>query len=236
VRDAAREAAAKLGHQAVRPLIACLAADDPEVAAGAAAALGVTGDRRALSPLADALHHEDYHVRLSATEALGRLRDAGATESLLAVLRDPDYRVADAAATALPQLEQAPVEGLVAALDDSARNVRQRAVRALGEIADPRTREPLIIALEDADMDVRGWAAIGLARIPHVRSVEALISALGDGARPRVRAAERALRSLTGADLGPDAGVWRTWWEENRDEYLRRGLLSAAEESAEVGR
>ena len=49
------------------------------------------------------------------------------------------------------------VQGLVKALKDSNKYVRQAAVKALGQIGDRRAVEPLIVALKDSDEDVR-WA------------------------------------------------------------------------------
>jgi vesicle coat complex subunit len=78
------------------------------------------------------------------------------------------------------------VEELIALLDDSDRQVRREAARALGEIGDARAIPALINKLHDPAADMVEEAAEGLGRIPNPRSLNCLIELLQDE-RPLAR-------------------------------------------------
>jgi len=53
-----------------------------------------------------------------------------------------------------------------------------------------------------------------LGRAQHTQVIEPMISLLADeNALPRQQAA-KALKTITGQDLGEDVEKWRTWWRE----------------------
>jgi HEAT repeat protein len=73
VREAAVEALAHIGAEALEPLIAALSEGDRDVRIYAAGALGQIGETRAVEPLISALQDPGMLVRVAAAEALDRL-------------------------------------------------------------------------------------------------------------------------------------------------------------------
>ncbi|MFQ5978094.1 MAG: HEAT repeat domain-containing protein [Candidatus Heimdallarchaeota archaeon] len=71
---------------------------------------------------------------------------------------------------------------LIAALQDKNENLRQKAAKALGALADPSAVAPLIAALKDDSWEVRYWAVYSLGTIGDARAVGPLIAALKDKA------------------------------------------------------
>ena len=94
-----------VGEPAVEPLLALLKRADWRVRAGAATALGFTGDRRGGGPLTSlALQDSDSRVRREAAASLGFLDDAPVAPTLVAVLEDEDVHVRLAAMQSLYHL------------------------------------------------------------------------------------------------------------------------------------
>ncbi len=139
------------GEAALAPLIALLADERLAVRGRAAAALGRCG-AKAIKPLRAALADESPVVRGGAASALGLTHKARAVRPLLNALRDdPEAEVRRRAAVALGWLgNDAATEGLTAALEDSAPDVRAAARAALSAIqrkaasgdAPPRQNRP----------------------------------------------------------------------------------------------
>ncbi len=53
--------------------------------------------------------------------------------------------------------------------------------------------------------------------------MEPLIAALKDEDERVQSEAASALRTIAGKDLGRDADEWKTWWNENRETFLKEG-------------
>jgi HEAT repeat protein len=88
-----------------------------------------------------------------------------AVDGLIVALKDPDVDVRCQAAWALGRTRKTrAVDPLIEAMADAAA-VRRQAVRALGEIGDPRAVPALTAALKDEDPRVRRYASKALARI-----------------------------------------------------------------------
>src|SRR5260370_32563435 len=88
VNAAAAEALAKLGSQAVGPLLDALNREAQAVRRFAAGALGGIGDPRAVDPLTQLLQSDpEYAVRTAAATALGQLKDPGAIWALVGTLK-----------------------------------------------------------------------------------------------------------------------------------------------------
>ena len=147
VRLAAVEALVQLGFsEALRPLVAGLFDDDPDVRMATARALGRLGHPGAIEHLANrALRDPDEGVRLAAVEALVQLDHPEALERLMAGLFDDDPDVRRAAAEALGHVgDPAAMEPLVeAALFDPNEDIRQAAVEALSKMDQPEALERL---------------------------------------------------------------------------------------------
>jgi HEAT repeat protein len=157
------------------------------------------------------LHSSDYDVRMAAAKELGETKDLRAIQPLIAALGADVGAVAE---KALVNIGAAAVEPLIAALENPDVRVREGAVRALGEIKDPRAVrpliaalkngnrvrltdvlsrigapavEPLVAALKNPDVQVREGSVRALGKINDPRTVRPLIAALKD-ADPVVRA------------------------------------------------
>lgn len=83
--------------------------------------------------------------------------------------------------TSVPELERKKdIDGLILALKDNDRKLRQHAAYALGNLPDKRAVEPLIYLLEDNHKNVRRNAAISLGKLNDTRAVEPLIHLIND--------------------------------------------------------
>src|SRR2546426_1123866 len=197
-RDGAVEDFVTICTPGVERLIAALRDGRWRVREGAAKALGLLKDKRAVDPLIAALRDRDGSVRTIAAEALGRIGDPKATKGLMALFKDTSKLVRVAATIALTQIGEPTVAPLIEGLKDENFQVRLHSVQALGGITsdyptgrswlrDSRPVPPLIALLKDKDRAVREDAAIALGMIGDPSAVPALIEAMQDGA-VRVRA------------------------------------------------
>lgn len=117
-----RLAAATLGelraHAALPELLAALAAQDDELVARAARALGRIGDNVATGPLVDLLlTPRRWFVRVAAASALGGLDDPKAAPPLTVSLAAADWDLRNASARALVALGEAGLRAVVERLD-----------------------------------------------------------------------------------------------------------------------
>jgi len=200
--DVRQKAAEALGQskssRAVEPLIAALNDPDPNVQGSAAKALGEIKDPRALQPLVDALKHSKDEKAVC--EALGSLGPV-AIEPLITALKDKGLGFE--AESGLAKIGPPAVEALIAAYDNKDYGVRFYAIRALGEIKDPRAVDLLITALKYKDKDPSGYdyeireeAARALGEIKDPRADQPLIASLKDSDIRVVRAAGDALGKI----------------------------------------
>jgi HEAT repeat protein len=172
---------------AVGPLIFALKDKDAEVRCAAAKALMRTQDRRAVEPLVKMLRDTEPLARAAAAEALGHLGDPVAVNHLVGFLRDADPVVRTISARSLIRLGWKPgtdshrvlqilamgtlhqlvalgpegVAPLLELLRNGPPNKQFSAVKALGEINDPRVRPAMLEALRKPSPAVR-IAALGI--------------------------------------------------------------------------
>ena len=120
-----------------------------------------------------ALRDENWRVREKAAEALGKSGDARAIEPITAMLQDSVKDVRQAAAKALDRLGWHPMR------DENGASywVTKNEWAACIEIGAPAVQS-LIIALGDHNWRTRRGAAVALGKIGDARAVEPLISAL----------------------------------------------------------
>ena len=199
--------AARLGQEAVDPLVAMLAEDEFSIAGTRVAkVLGLIGDPRAVDPLLAVIKGE-YGYRLNVVEALGKLGDRRAVPALIAALTQEYDDVREAAASGLGALGDArAVDPLLAATREHwDQSLRRSVVDAMAEIGigdlrpDQRAAyytyagdvaraiglgraavEPLIAILADWDATSRATATEALGRIADPRAVAPLIERLSD--------------------------------------------------------
>jgi len=166
------EAAAALGwrgeSQAIMPLIEIL--DDPEeqVRKDGIKALTAIGSP-ATGPLILAMNGSDNITQAGAAQALGQIGEDKSLEPLIWSFKNGDGAVRHAAVAALVEINKSyAVDPLIQVLGD--RNIgsdlRADAAWALGEMDDPRAKEPLIYAMSyDKDNSVRMNAARAMKKV-----------------------------------------------------------------------
>ena len=148
---------AKLGEEALQPLVAALSAGDPrDVRLYAATALGLLGDRRAVEPLIGALEDDDFMVYQAAARALEALRDSRAVDPLIAHINrttkegmTPLPAFFDALASiggkkALDVIAEAWLSNYAFAVSHWRYETNIAAITTLGERRDPQAMEPLL--------------------------------------------------------------------------------------------
>jgi HEAT repeat protein len=190
----------KMGALAVEPLNRALNNSDETIRTAAARILGDIGDRRAVDPLIEALQDASPAVRDAAIESLSQFN---AFEPLVRALGHSHDSTAHTAALHLQQGGSNAMEPVLAALDETEKQVRLAAVKILGEIGDARVTDRLGALLQEQDADIRMHAVASLCKL---KAVGHLIAALDDQ-EPEVRARaakklgeledERAVDSLT---------------------------------------
>lgn len=169
--DSARNKAvallARIGTEAVRPLRERLERARTAVERrGAADALGLIGDSRAVPWLIRSLADPAMSVRRA---------------SMLACLR-------------LEAMDAVP--HVIRRLRDKSGGVRVLAAGVLGRFEDPRAVPALVVSLQDPQWYVRQAAATSLGQIGDLRAVRALEKATRDPRKAVAQAARAALRSL----------------------------------------
>jgi HEAT repeat protein len=200
--------------KAVGPLIFALQDKDASIRCASAKALMRFQDRRAVEPLTRMLRDTEPLARAAAAETLGHLGDPVAVNHLVGFLRDADPVVRTIAARSLnrlgwrpgtdsqrvlqilamgnlPQLAALGSEGvgpLLELLRNGPPNKQFSAVKALGEIDDPRIRPAMVDALQKPSPAVR-IAALGiLERLAEPSAYPAVEKLLTD-TNPSVRGA-----------------------------------------------
>lgn len=160
-RDAARELGERAAADAVPALIRALARPTPD---GAAA------------------DHPEHASRAAAAVALGRIGDPGAAEALLDAISDP-FNLGTAASTALGRLKPPPLAELVAATCDPNPWRRARAVSALGEIGGGAAFDAMVVLLADPNDAVCRAAAAAFEKLRDPRAVAPLVELLANRSR-----------------------------------------------------
>ena len=139
--------------------------------------------------------------------------------------RSRNTSAANEALETLVQLGTAAVEPLIAALNDSRRNVRAYAAEGLGRIRDGRAIQPLIEQLADQDYFVREKCVVALGELKDKRAVDPLIGTLERDvvkkntlpvASSLVETVQVALQKITGQDFKLDVAKWRAWSQQQK--------------------
>jgi HEAT repeat protein len=122
---------------------------------------------KAEGPLVEALSAEDRRVRLLALEALGEIQSEKPLEAVRRLYReDPDREVHRAAFEYLRRLGKRAEKDLLAALSDEDKEIRRRAILALGEAGSEEAIAPLVgFLVQRHDVEIKGAARDALVRI-----------------------------------------------------------------------
>ena len=170
--DVRREAAISLANiedtRAVAALIGLLPSSNAWTRLVAVRSLGKFSDARILEPLISVLADEDADVQKAAVSTLSsaQIIPESAFTSLVSLLHHPKFEICNAATSALCKTGAFGVETMINLLKDRDKEIRTRAVNALGMLGDARALEPLrMLALEDEDLWVRKSAEKALKRL-----------------------------------------------------------------------
>jgi HEAT repeat protein len=155
------------GATAVSALLEALEDEENLVSSQAGPALVKIGGPLVASGLTTVLRDPQRLNRASAAALLGELGDMSAIPALIEVLEDEELRAASASALGKLARPGMPVvlSALAELLTDHDKNVRYRAVDAVGMIQDPASIVLLDASLRDPEQEVSRGAADGLRRI-----------------------------------------------------------------------
>lgn len=200
VREAALRAAGERTRPALRARVERMLADEPDIAAMAAWALGEFEQKASVPALRRALAHASPRVRTGAAWALGQVEDPSAAEDLeRLVARDGDRRVKLAALQALGSLELSrSIPTLARAVESTDAELRYAALEALLDIDhEDEALVPLFLRfVADRDPDVRVRVIEALGSLGAVEAVPAIKRALEDPNPEVRRAAVEALAEI----------------------------------------
>lgn len=219
-----REALRALSGLSDPETVACLSraakTSGEMVRAGAVETLGRSGAAGASEPLLAALRDGSPSVRVSALGALKSLDDAAAADAVAGRLKDGSWAVRAAAVEALAEIDPGSArERLLPCLSDPEYQVRIAAVERLPRLAPDRAVETLKKALVDSAWQVRVAAVETIESLRRPDAIPLLIDRLGVE-KGRLRAdLLRALRALTGRDIGLNPKGWKSWWDANGKEF-----------------
>lgn len=158
----------------------------PIIRGRVAEVFGISKDKNAIPVLIEALHGEFFTVRARAAMALANIGDVRVLPELLPLLKDREDETRIAACTAIGRFHDPSTFDELAnvALDDTKIEVRQAAVKALGDTKNPAAIPFLMEALRDSFWWFEREQAVRvlLTAIEGMGDdvVEPLIEALGD--------------------------------------------------------
>lgn len=184
VRDAAIEALAGLGDEAVPSLRSLYLQSGGEMRVAAVRALGGTGTREGIELVRSALSDPSALVRYYACRALADAGDTSSSAAVAALLGDPDPAVREAAGEACARMPEAAAEALFRLLREGNDLQKIEAATALRK-ASYRPAVPLLTeVVRDPSPEVRLSAAAALMVLSGPGAIEALVNGLRD---PQIR-------------------------------------------------
>lgn len=190
----------------VDPLLFAIKDKEPEIRGAAALALGLFQDKRVAEALIKLLNDPAPLARSTAVEVLGQLQDPSAIRWLVSLLRDPDATVQARVVRSLKRLGWQPQteaeqkwhfiatgnlsrvaelgpEGIAPLVDLMRKGTPEQqlsAVKALGEVEDPRILKLTLEALKKPNVLVRLAALEILKNLADSSAYEAVERLLGD--------------------------------------------------------
>ncbi|MDO9080357.1 MAG: HEAT repeat domain-containing protein, partial [Desulfuromonadales bacterium] len=138
----------ELGAAAVPALLKKVNSADKSQREHVIAALGSLRAQEAIIPISQVLGDKSLGRRYVASWALGEIGEPAGIPALLQALKDDDSEVRKYATRALIKLNQSAVQPLITYLATAPPQGGAGAIRALGDIADPRALIPLLDQVE----------------------------------------------------------------------------------------
>ena len=184
VRDAAIEALAGLGDEALPSLRSLYVQSGGEMRVAAVRALGGTGTREGIELVRSALSDPSALVRYYACRAIAAAGDTSSAGAVAALLGDPDPAVREAAGEACARMPEAAEKALFGLLRRGTPLQKIEAATAIRKAA-YRPAVPLLVeVIRDPLPEVRLSAAAALMVVSGPEVVEALVNGLRD---PQIR-------------------------------------------------
>lgn len=177
VNDQVYTIVTELGEGAVPALLEKVKSGDKSQREHVIAALGSLKATVAIAPISQVLGDKSLGRRYVAAWALGEIGEPAGIPALLQALNDDDAEVRKYATRALIKLNQNAVEPLIGFLSTASQRGEAGAIRALGDIADPRSLSPLLARVAGVNRD-EVFLALGKLKDPRAES--ALIKGLTD--------------------------------------------------------
>ncbi len=226
VRQMAVKALGNMGDLAMGPLLD-IAQDEQQpdhTVRGAAEALGLLGDQRAVAPLVALLRIRNGRLAASAARALAAIGEP-AVQPLISSLptRSAELALRGAIVDALVDIGEPSIGPLIQSLDSPSSPVRNAAVEALTRIG-PTAIAALVAALRTENWDLRRRIAQILGQIGEPSLVGPLIQLLrDDDAGVRVRAAQ--ILGQIGQEHAVEPLI--DSMQHDPDEFVRRTAIKA---------
>jgi len=167
---------ARIGGEAISPLIEALSAKDSEMRAFAAKALAETRSEEVIDPLIKALGDETWSVRKCAAESLISMGQI-VIKKVAKALKHKNEDVRYWATKVLGKIGSEGIQPLIILLNRGNKDMRYFAAEALGDTGDEKAVPHLIKALSDKSWSVRKNAARSLQLLGK-KALPALIQAL----------------------------------------------------------
>jgi HEAT repeat protein len=184
VRDAAIEALAGLGDEAVPSLRSLYVQSGSEMRVAAVRALGGTGTREGIELVRSALSDPSALVRYYACRSIADAGDTPSAGAVAALLGDPDPGVREAAGEACARMPEASEKALFRLLREGSALQKIEASTSVRKAA-YRPAVPLLTeVVRDPRPEVRLSAAAALMVVSGPGAVEALVNGLRD---PQIR-------------------------------------------------
>lgn len=177
VNDQVYSIVTELGAGAVPALLKKVNSPDKSQREHVIAALGSLRAQEAIDPISQILGDKSLGRRYVAAWALGEIGEPGGIPALLQALNDDDSEVRKYATRALIKLNQSAVQPLIAYLATAPQQGGAGAIRALGDIADPRALTPLLAQVEGVN---REEVFLALGKLKDPRAEGALLKGLAD--------------------------------------------------------
>ncbi len=231
---------------ALEPLLTQLAQEsDPDVRVALAKAVAPIRDLKALPAMRKLLRDPSFAVAEAAADAIRQLgpqlRDK---EPTMAVQTAADLREVLTGTEGRPgsaRLREACVEAMVPLRDPSllvtfrkllvareSREVRRSALKALGELREPKVAEAIINSLEDPDNTVRLEAVEALGKIGTFEHAEMLYRSLNPNLEPDPSVRQRAWAVMTGLFPSAPQEQLADWADRLKDDPERRLVVLKA--------
>lgn len=163
-RNSAIEVFVRLGKKVTDFLIEEFKSPDGDIRKFIIDIIGQISDRKSLPLLISALNDEDDNVRAAAVEYLGSMKEPTVVERLVEVLRGPDLWTAYPAVEALGKIgDRAALPALIESL--SRGTLKEPALKALAEIAEPGTIASIVPLLDDKSKSIQHEVLVTLEKM-----------------------------------------------------------------------